>query len=431
MTREELRRAFRQAQQEEFSAIPEQPMLFPSSGLEKRIARKLGLAPRRISRRMRAVVLLLVAVLLVIGSCTVYQAVTNGAYIKFTGIYTDYQTDLPEYHYRVRGYYEEASPVPHYQFPEPEGFIHLYDGSLEPELSLEHFDQWYNPDTGDILNFTQQGSYLSLLLETPFELKSIEQNGVTIFYGSSGEKGYAFWLNGGSTFTIEYWGNVSEDQLLEWVGGMKYTPYSRELDLNTVSSDYYCYLDDYYDPNQNYMVSIGKRFYYHLWDEIYDLMEEEETGRYENIDYNFSDPPEGFTLIKTENNTDVGPTGSLKDGSSRFATNGATYTYENAQGVQLVLDQCILDPIPECGSCWPGVSSIHPMEEVQVLGMSGLYVKEEEYSRLIWRYGGRLMWIYYYGDISKEDLIAMAETVDYENGIPALPAPEEESGSAT
>ena len=41
------------------------------------------------------------------------------------------------------------------------------------------------------------------------------------------------------------------------------------------------------------------------------------------------------------------------------------------------------------------------------------------------------MWIYYYGDISKEDLIALAETVDYENGIPALPAPEEESGSAT
>ena len=340
MTREELRRAFRQAQQEEFFMVPEQPMLSPSPGLEKRIARKLRLAPRRISRRMRAVVLLLVAVLLVMGSCTVYQAVTNGAYIKFTGIYTDYQTDLPEYHYRVRGYYEEASPVPHYQFPDPEGFIHLYDGSLEPELSLEHFDQWYNPDTGDILNFTQQGSYLSLLLETPFELKSIEQHGVTVFYGSSGEKGYAFWLNGGSAFTIEYWGNVSEDQLLEWVDGMKYTPYSRELDLNTVSSDYYCYLDDYYDPNQNDMVSIGKRFYYHLWDEIYDLMEEEETGRQENIDYNFASPPEGFTLMKTENNEYIG-----KLESGHFASNGATYTYEDAEGVQLILDQGILCPL--------------------------------------------------------------------------------------
>ncbi len=427
MTREELRRAFRQAQQEEFSVVPEQPMLSPSPGLEKRIARKLGLAPRRISRRMRAVVLLLVAVLLVMGSCTVYQAVTNGAYIKFTGIYTDYQTDLPEYHYRVRGYYEEASPVPHYQFPDPEGFIHLYDGSLEPELSLEHFDQWYNPDTGDILNFTQQGSYLSLLLETPFELKSIEQHGVTVFYGSSGEKGYAFWLNGGSAFTIEYWGNVSEDQLLEWVDGMKYTPYSRELDLNTVSSDYYCYLDDYYDPNQNDMVSIGKRFYYHFWDEIYDLMEEEETGRQENIDYNFASPPEGFTLMKTENNEYIG-----KLESGHFASNGATYTYEDAEGVQLILDQGILCPLPDQnGSFWYGITSSQPMENVEVADMEGLYSQEDRYSQLYWRYGGRMMWIYYYGDISKEDLIALAETVDYENGIPALPAPEEESGSAT
>ena len=150
---------------------------------------------------------------------------------------------------------------------------------------------------------------------------------------------------------------------------------------------------------------------------IYDLMEEEETGRQENIDYNFASPPEGFTLMKTENNEYIG-----KLESGHFASNGATYTYEDAEGVQLILDQGILCPLPDQnGSFWYGITSSQPMENVEVADMEGLYSQEDRYSQLYWRYGGRMMWIYYYGDISKEDLIALAETVDYENGIPALP----------
>ena len=47
------------------------------------------------------------------------------------------------------------------------------------------------------------------------------------------------------------------------------------------------------------------------------------------------------------------------------------------------------------------------------MDMDRLYGKEEGYSRLVWRYGGRMMEILYYGDISQQEIIALAETVDY------------------
>lgn len=90
-----------------------------------------------------------------------------------------------------------------------------------------------------------------------------------------------------------------------------------------------------------------------------------------------------------------------------------TYTYQNDSGVQLVLTQKILSPLPDCGYYIPATTSTKPMEEIRVLDMDGLYVQEEDYAHLVWLYGGRQMELTYYGDISKEDLIALAETVDY------------------
>ena len=91
MTRDEIRRAFRQAQQEEFAAVPQQPSIDASPKFQRKMERLLHRAPRRqISKKQRIVGILLAAVLLVLGGCTVYQiAFTNGAYIKYTGAYTD------------------------------------------------------------------------------------------------------------------------------------------------------------------------------------------------------------------------------------------------------------------------------------------------------------------------------------------------------
>ncbi len=429
MTREEIRLAFRQAPEEEFAAVPQQPAIHASPQFQKKMGRMLGMVPARITKTKRLTILLLAAVLLILGACTVYQAFTNGAYIKLFGPYTNFKTHTEEYHYLTRGYQGDRDSIPHYSLPTPEGFVQIYDGSYLPDDSYEYYDQWWDPDTGDRLTLTQTALALEPELEVDFALQTTEQDGITVFYGCREDAGFAFWLNGDTAFILDYRGTVTDQQLLQWVQSMDYTPYFQELDPETVS-DYYCYLDDYYDWESGSDLPIGMKFYYGIWDEVYERIEEEETGRHENIDYNFSSAPEGFTLIKTENNTDVGPTGHLEN-SFRFATNGATYTYENEQGVQLVLDQCILDPIPECGTCWPGIASFQPMEEVRVLDMAGLYSQEPEYSQLYWLYGGRLMWIYYYGEISKEELIAMAETVDYENGIEALPALEETEDSGS
>ena len=65
------------------------------------------------------------------------------------------------------------------------------------------------------------------------------------------------------------------------------------------------------------------------------------------------------------------------------------------------------------------------MEEVQVSGMAGLYVQEEDYAKLVWRYGGRLMEITCDGQMSQEEMIALAQTVNFQNGIPAVPALED------
>ena len=65
------------------------------------------------------------------------------------------------------------------------------------------------------------------------------------------------------------------------------------------------------------------------------------------------------------------------------------------------------------------------MKKIRVLDMAGLYVQEEDYAKLVWRYGGRLMEITRDGQMSQEEMIALAQTVDFQNGIPAVPAPED------
>ena len=117
MTREEIRQAFRQAQQEEFAAVPQQPVLQISPKWERKMERKLGLAPRRISKKKRLVILLLAAVILALGACTAYEAFTNGASIKLYGPYQNFSTDEMEYHYLIGGYLQ-STPLP---APRPRG----------------------------------------------------------------------------------------------------------------------------------------------------------------------------------------------------------------------------------------------------------------------------------------------------------------------
>ena len=403
MTREEIRRAFRQAQQNEFSSVPEQPSIHASSKWEAKMERKLGLAPRRISRKKRVAIILLAAVVLTLGGCTVYQAMTNGASIKLYGPYHNYYTDETEYRYLVRGYDGDRSTVPHYRLPDPEGYIHLYDGALEPANDYSHFDQWYDPNTGNVLNLTQEGMSTGLLLNANFPLQSTVLKGITVFYGCQQDIAYAIWLNGSTAFTLEYWGSTTEEQLLDWVESMDYTPDSRVLDLDTVS-DFYCRLEYCYDDFNN---PVEQQFFYRPWMKVYDRIDQEDTGRRNERDYNFASAPEGFTLIRSENeySPDTEQTGPRAI--------GGTYTYQNDNGVQLVLTQYILSPLPKCGYFIPATTSTKPMEEISVLGMDGLYVQEEDYAYLVWLYGGRQMELTYYGDISKEDLIALAETVDY------------------
>lgn len=153
-------------------------------------------------------------------------------------------------------------------------------------------------------------------------------------------------------------------------------------------------------------------FRYYLNQEVYQQMEEEDTGRDARADYNFSTAPEGFTLTQAQNEyspDEYSP--DEKPASARTAC--ATYTYENAGGDRLVLSQTILMPLSGSGHWILPVSGSRLGEEVQVLGMDGIYIREEASSRLIWRYGGRQMELTYSGEISKEDLIALAETVDY------------------
>lgn len=427
MTREEIRRAFRQGPQEEFSALPEQPEVEISSRLEKKIQRLFRKSHLPISKPKRVAAILLAAVLLVLGGCTMYQTFTNGAYIKLYGPYQNYLTEQTEYHYLVGGYTGKNTSVPHYSMPDPEGYIHLYDGSFEKAKSDTHYDQWYHPDTMETLTLTQQQIRVGTLLNINFPLTSIQQNGITLYYGSHENTAYAIWLNGDTSFILKYRGeHYSQEQFLQWVNSIDYTPDSQ----SQPPSDFYCYLDDSSDSEQE--ESGDLKFYYSVWDEVVDQIEDEDTGRQEDLDYNFASPPQGFTLIKTENNTDIGPTGRMPNGSIHFATNGATYTYQNQDGATLILDQFILAPLPDGGfRFFPEISSVKPMEEIQVEGMDGLYVQEEDCARLLWRYGGRLMEITFHGQMSKEELIAMAQTVDYENGIPVIPAPEEETADAS
>ena len=54
MTRDEIRRAFRQAQQEQFAAVPQQPKIDVSPKFQRKMERLLQRAPRRrISKKQR------------------------------------------------------------------------------------------------------------------------------------------------------------------------------------------------------------------------------------------------------------------------------------------------------------------------------------------------------------------------------------------
>lgn len=422
MTREEIRQAFRQAQLEEFADVPQHPAIHASLKFQRKMERRIRSVPWRLSGRKKMVVALLAAVVLALGGCTVYQAVTSGAVIKQFGPYQNHYTGLAEYHYNVLNYHGDCEEAPRYQLTAPEGFVSLWDNTLEHEESTFFLQQWYNPDTLDVLTLTQQSLYTGMGLPLYYPLEPIQQNGITVFYGSSEQqnRSCAFWLYGNIAFTLEYSGQVEQEQMLAWVAKMDYTPADPKPNPNP-SSEYYAQSVDYYDPNQDRtLYPIGKIFSYRLTPEVYEWMEEEETGREENIDYNFASAPDGYTLIKTEDNTYIG---ELEPG--HFSTNGAEYTYQNSRGRQIVLTQYITLPLPNPGGFYyPAIDSTKPMEEVRVSGLAGLYVQEENYAKLVWRYGGRLMEITCDGQMSKEALIAIAETVDYENGIPAVPAPE-------
>lgn len=67
MTREEIRRAFRQAPQEEFATLPWQPVIHASPKFRHKMEHQLGLAFHPISHPGRTAVLLLAALLLCLG----------------------------------------------------------------------------------------------------------------------------------------------------------------------------------------------------------------------------------------------------------------------------------------------------------------------------------------------------------------------------
>lgn len=409
MTREEIRQAFRQAQQEEFAHVPQQPAIHASLTFQRKMERRIRSAPWRLSGRKKIAVALLAAVVLALGGCTVYQAVTNGAVIKQFGPYDNLYTGLTEYHYNILNGNEVSEEAPRYQLAAPEGFISLWDNSLARKESTFFLQQWYDPDTLDVLTLTQQSVHAGLGLMLYYPLEPVQQNGITVFYGSSEQqnRSCAFWLYGNVSFVLEYSGQVDREQMLDWVAQMDYTPADPQPNP-APSSEFYVQIVDRNDSNQDRtLYPIGKGFAYRLTPEIYDLMEEEETGRQENIDYNFASAPEGFTLIRSENEY------SSETEQPVARADAGTYTYQNDSGVQLVLTQKILSPLPDCGYYIPATTSTKPMEEIRVLDMDGLYVQEEDYAHLVWLYGGRQMELTYYGDISKEDLIALAETVDY------------------
>lgn len=423
MTREEIRQAFRQAQQEEFAHVPQQPAIHASLTFQRKMERRIRSAPWRLSGRKKIAVALLAAVVLALGGCTVYQAVTNGAVIKQFGPYDNLYTGLTEYHYNVLNGNEVSEEAPRYQLAVPEGFVSLWDNSLARKESTFFLQQWYNPDTLDVLTLTQQSVHAGLGLMLYYPLEPVQQNGITVFYGSSEQqnRSCAFWLYGNVSFVLEYSGQVDREQMLDWVAQMDYTPADPQPNPDP-SSEFYVQIVDRNDSNQDRaLYPIGKGFAYRLTPEIYELMEEEETGREENIDYNFASAPEGYTLIRTKDNTIID-----SEEISGFSTNGAEYTYQNSQGRQIVLTQYIAVPLPKPGGFYyPPIDSTKPMEEVQVSGMAGLYVQEEDYAKLVWRYGGRLMEITCDGQMSQEEMIALAQTVDFQNGIPAVPAPED------
>ena len=413
MTRDEIRRAFRQAQQEQFAAVPQQPKIDVSPKFQRKMERLLQRAPRRrISKKQRIVGILLAAVLLVLGGCTVYQiAFTNGAYIKYTGAYTNYDTNQLEYHYLIAGYRGEQSYVPHYQFPDPQGFIHLYDGSYEPSIQTSHYDQWYNADTSEVLNLTQELMYPALRLEVPIQLESTDLDGVTVYYGCGEEKAYAFWLYENSAIKLEYWGSVSEEQLLSWIQQMDYTSHSVEMDFDR-DFDFCCYMNYDYSWDVYPPIPLELKYWYRLWDEVYDNIDQSATGRAtsrgEEANYHFETLPEGFTL--TADKAKI----SSDDADSGGFCLGWSNDYTNSTGDRIRLQQVILSYLPNGNGHYTfAIPSTHPMEEIKVLDMDGLYGKEEGYSRLVWRYGGRMMEILYYGDISQQEIIALAETVDY------------------
>lgn len=406
MTREEIRRAFRQAQQEEFSAVPERPAIHASPKFRQKMGRLLGTAPRHMSKTKRIAVLLLAAVVLLLGGCTVYQIVN--ASIQYNGTY-DYINLESEHRYSVADatVSQDAGRIPHYQFPGPEGFLLLCsnDAGQNYLYPVACVDQWYNPHTGDVLTLTQQRQYTGLEFNPPMELKSTQLGDITVYYSCGEQEAYAFWLYGQSAMKLNYWGAVSEEQLLHWIQQMDYTDKPAETDLDAVS-EYYCCIPG--NAMNNDRPPEEMEFRYYLRQEAYRQMEEEDTGRDARADYNFSTPPEGFTLTQAQN--EYSP--DEKPVSPRTA--GAAYTYENTDGDKLVLSQTILMPLSGSSGCWIlPVSGSRLGEEVRVLDMKGIYIREEASSRLIWRYGGRQMELTYSGEISKEELIALAETVDY------------------
>ena len=422
MTREELRQAFRQAQPEEFAAVPEQPIFQASPKFEKKMARMLGLAPRRISKSKRIAVILLVAVLLILGGCAVYQTVfASSARIAYVGTYT-YNRIQPEYRYLVGGYTGQRGSrgtLPHYAFPTPEGFVQLCSNVDSPMDHDGLFDQWYNPDTMAVISLYQEQIYNGLVYDTTIELEPADVNGMIVYYGCEEDKACAFWVYQDSVLTLEYWGDTSRQNLLDWIGQMNYTNHPTELDLNAVS-DFYCYLNYDYNWSVYPPIPLELKYWYRLWDQVYDVIDDSAIGRayYNNEDgsksesnYNFETLPEGFTL--TAESAQI----SSEDADSGGFCLGWSNDYQNSAGDRIRLQQVVLSYLPNLpNGSWHysfSIPSTNPMEEVKVLDMDGLYGREEDYSRLVWRYGGRMMEILYYGDISQEDLIALAETVDY------------------
>ena len=420
MTREEIRQAFRQAQQEEFADVPQQPAIQASSKFRQKMARKLGLTPHPISRKKRIAIVLLVAILLILGGCTVYQTVfASSARIAYVGTYT-YDRNQPEHRYLVGGYTSQQGSrgaLPHYAFPTPEGFLQLCNNA---DNSYNHpglFDQWYNPDTMAVINLYQEQIYNGLVYDTTVKLEPTDVDGMIVYYGCEEDRACAFWVYQDSVLTLEYWGDTSQQKLLDWIGQMDYTDHPKELDLDTVS-DFYCYLD--YDYNWDVYPPVPQelKYWYRLWDEVYDVIDRSTTGRAryngedggdsEASNYLFETVPEGFTL--TAEKAEL----SSNDADSGGFCLGWSNDYANSTGTRIRLQQVILSYLPNgSGHYIFSIPSTNPMEEVKVLDMDGLYGREEGYSRLVWRYGGRMMEILYYGDISKEDLIALAETVDY------------------